>query len=384
MADEHVPSSDADLKKTPLWEEHGALGARMVPFAGWDMPVQYTGIVDEHRATRTSAGVFDVSHMGEVRVWGFGAFDFLQRVLSNDLHRIDELGAGQYTLLLDEDGGIIDDLIVYHTGDLEYLLIVNAGNREADVAWLQERAPEDLEVVDESDRTGLIALQGPKALDIVEELASDEFSMPPRFHIAAAYLDTVPALVARTGYTGEDGVEIVARASDLPALWRALLSFTEVTPVGLGARDTLRLEMGYPLHGSDIDRTTDPVSAGLGWAVGKDKGDFTGKAAVDRVREVGPTNRLVAMRVADGIPRPGMPVLRDGREVGKVASGTFSPTLSTGIATAWLPAEFAAPGTELQVVARRKTLPALVEKPPFVKDTSLSARPAPTSTGKGE
>lgn len=361
------------LKRTPLHDEHVVLGARMVPFAGWEMPVQYAGIIEEHRAVRSSAGIFDVSHMAEFRVFGFGAFDFLQRMLTNDLSRISELTHAQYTLMLDENGHIIDDLIVYHTGDLEYLIIANASNAATDFAWLTQHAPDDVELVDESDRTALVAVQGPEAIRIVSELAGADWEPPARFTIREASLDTMPALVARTGYTGEDGVEIVCRAADAPVLWRALLSFPEVTPAGLGARDTLRLEMGYPLYGNDMDRTIDPISAGLGWVVPKDKLGYMGADAVAAVRQTGPTVKLTAFTVPGAIPRPGMSVLHAGAVVGKVASGTFSPTLETGIATAYVPSELAVPGTALSVEIRKKTVPATVVKPPFVSKTSLSA-----------
>jgi len=361
------------LKRTPLYDEHIALGARMVPFAGWEMPVQYAGIIEEHNAVRTSAGVFDVCHMAEFRIFGFGAFDFLQGLLTNDLNRIAELGQAQYTLLLDDDGHIIDDLIVYHTGDLEYLIIANASNHATDFAWITDHAPEDLEIVDESDRSALIALQGPQAVRIATELAGQGWEPPARFTVREAALDTLPALVARTGYTGEDGVEIVCRTADAPALWRAILSFPEVTPAGLGARDTLRLEMGYPLYGNDMDRTIDPISAGLGWVCPKAKTDYIGAEAVAAVRESGPSVKLTGMTVPGAIPRPGMVVLHEGVEVGKVASGTFSPTLQTGIATVYLPVALTAPGTPLEVVIRKKTVAAVVAKPPFVPSTSLSA-----------
>lgn len=378
-----------DLKRTALYEEHLALGARMVPFAGWEMPVQYQGIIDEHNAVRTSAGVFDVGHMAEFRVFGFGAFDFLQGLLTNDLGRIAEIGSAQYTLMCDEDGGIIDDLIVYHTGDLEYLVIANAGNHETDWDWMNAHAPAGVtitntadgaqpapgvvELVDESDRTALIALQGPKALSILSELAQDGFVAPKRFHVAEAVLDGTPVLIARTGYTGEDGVEILCHVSQAAGIWRALLSFPEVTPCGLGARDTLRLEMGYPLHGNDIDRGVDPISAGLGWVVPRDKTGYVGFDAISRIREAGPERKLVGLTVEGAIPRHGFSVLHDDTEVGKVASGTFSPTLQTGIATAYLPAALAEPGTVVQVEIRKKVADAIVTKAPFVKQTSLSA-----------
>ncbi len=365
---------DDALKRTPLYDEHLALGARMVPYAGFSMPVQYAGIVEEHRAVRTSAGVFDVSHMAEFRVFGFGAFDFLQTMFTNDLSKIADIGHAQYTLMLDEDGGIIDDLIVYHSGDIEYLIIANASNREADFAWLSDHAPADLELVDESDRTALIAVQGPKAVGIIEELAGGSWKAPARFTMGEALIDNaIPVLVARTGYTGEDGVELLCRNSDAPALWRVLLSFPEVTPAGLGARDTLRLEMGYHLYGNDMDRTVDPISAGLGWVVPAAKTGFIGQEAVARVRAQGPATKLVHLTVDGAIPRHEFPVLHEGVEVGKVASGTFSPTLETGIATAYVPSSLAEPGTRLEVTVRKKTASAQVVKAPFVKSTSLSS-----------
>jgi aminomethyltransferase len=360
------------LRRTPLYEEHVALGARMVPFAGWEMPVQYEGIIDEHKAVRARAGIFDVCHMAEFRVFGFHALDALQHLVASDLHRIDELSAAQYTVMLDETGGVIDDLIVYHTGELEYLVIANAGNHDVDVEWMRAHLPADVEFVDESDRTGLIALQGPEAVRVISELAGQE--PPSRFHIAEAMLDgSIPVLLGRTGYTGEDGVEIVCAASDTVAVWRLLLSFPEVAPCGLGARDTLRLEMGYPLHGSDMDRSTDPISAGLSWVVSAKKGDYIGREAVERVRAAGPSKRLVGLAVLKGVPRHGYPVLHEGSEVGTVASGTFSPTLGHGIATAYVPVALAEPGTGLEVSIRGKTVKGVVTRPPFVTRTSLSS-----------
>lgn len=361
------------LRRTPLAGEHIALGARMVDFAGWEMPVQYTGIIDEHTAVRTSAGVFDVCHMAEFRFWGLEAKAALQHIVTNDLDRIDELGAALYTVMCDEDGGIIDDLIVYHTGDLEYLIIANAANREVDWDWITGHLPAGVEASDESDRTALIALQGPKALGVVAELAPAGYRPPDRFHIGEATLDGVPVMLARTGYTGEDGVEVLCHASHAVAIWRLLLSFPEVTPCGLGARDTLRLEMAYPLYGSDMDRGVDPISARLGWVVPKDKTGFIGDAAIARVREEGPASTLVCLSVAEGVPRHGFPVLHEGGEVGKVASGTYSPTLGHGIATAYVPSALAAPQTPLSIGIRRKVVPASVVRPPFVTKTSLSA-----------
>ena len=360
-------------RRTPLYEEHLALGARMVDFAGWMMPVQYSGIIEEHTAVREAVGIFDVSHMGEFRVFGPEAKSALQRIVTNDLARIDDLGTAVYTVMCDEDGGIIDDLIVYHTGDVEYLIVVNAANREVDWDWITSHLPSSVEAADESDRTGLIAVQGPKALQVIAELAGDEWEAPARFALGEAELDGTPVLIARTGYTGEDGVEVFCHSSQASAIWRLLLSFGEVTPCGLGARDTLRLEMGYALYGSDMDRGVDPISAGLGWVVPKTKSGYIGEDAVSRIRESGPALKLVGLTVGEGVPRHGYPVLHGGAEVGKVASGTFSPTLGHGIATAYVPAALAGEGTELDIGIRRKVVPAVVTRPPFVKETSLSA-----------
>jgi len=369
---EHTPDG-GPLQRTPLYEEHLALGARMVPFAGFEMPVQYAGIIDEHKAVRRSAGAFDICHMAEFRVFGFDAFDALQRIVTNDLHKIDELGSAVYTVMCTPDGTIIDDLIVYHTGDVEYLIIANASNREADARWIQKHLPETVEFVDESDRTALIALQGPEAVRIITDLAGAE--PPARFHVGEARLDEqVPVILARTGYTGEDGVEILCHSTHAVAVWRLLMSFPEVTPCGLGARDTLRLEMGYALYGSDIDSETDPLSAGLGWVVSLAKGEFIGRDRLVRIKADGPSRKLVGIAVADGVPRHGYPVLHDGAVVGTVASGTFSPTLSRGIATAYVPVELSVPGTALSVEIRRKTVDAEVVKMPFVTGTSLSAK----------
>ncbi|MBN1192108.1 MAG: glycine cleavage system aminomethyltransferase GcvT [Coriobacteriia bacterium] len=360
-------------RRTPLYQEHVSLGARMVDFAGWEMPVQYAGIIEEHNAVRSGVGIFDVSHMGEFRFFGPEAKTGLQRIITNDLEKIDEVGHALYTVMCDEDGGIIDDLIVYHSGDVEYLVIANAGNRETDWSWITSRLPEGVEAADESDRTALIAVQGPAALGVIAELAGGDWTAPDRFAIGEATLNGIGALVARTGYTGEDGVELLCHESQAIAMWRLLLSFPEVTPCGLGARDTLRLEMGYPLYGSDMDRGVDPISAGLGWVVPKAKRDYIGAAAISRIRESGPSDRLVGLTVSEGVPRHGYTVLREGAAVGKVASGTFSPTLGHGIATAYVPSAMAEEGTGLEIEIRRQVVPAVVTRPPFVKETSLSA-----------
>src|SRR5437899_9203922 len=298
------------LLRTPLYDRHVAAGARMVPFAGWEMPVQYEGVIQEHRAVRPGARVFAVSRMGELDVEGPRAHDLLQRLLSNDLDKLEPRRA-QYTLLTNERGGIIDDLIAYRLGAHRYLLIVNASNREADFAWLKEREVSGSDVRDVSDEYGLLAVQGPTAI------AKLGLPPAPAFTFAEAEIDGMPVMVNRTGYTGEDGCELLCMAEDAAALWDVVLA-RGVVPCGLGARDTLRLEACYPLHGNDISEYTDPISAGLGWtcALGK---EFSGVAALRRIKEHGPERKLVAFVMEEkAIPRHGMPIEGGG----EVTSGT--------------------------------------------------------------
>jgi aminomethyltransferase len=343
------------LLRTPLHERHVAAGARMVPFAGWDMPVQYEGVIQEHRAVRTDAGVFDVSHMGEIEVEGPRAHDLLQSLLSNDLDRIG-VGAAQYTLLTNEHGGIIDDLIVYRLDEFRYLLIVNAANREADYEWLKNREHRGSDVRDVSDEYALLAVQGPRAIE--------RLGLPPAksFTFEMADIDGIEVMVNRTGYTGEDGCELMAMADDAVALWDAVLA-RGVVPCGLGARDTLRLEVCFPLHGNDITPDTDPISAGLSWACALDT-DFTGVGELRRVKEEGPVRKLVAFVMSErAIPRQGMPIEGGG----EVTSGTHSPMLDHGIGLGYVPAELAEPGTELTIDVRGRPRRAEVVKKPIYK-----------------
>jgi aminomethyltransferase len=343
------------LLRTPLHERHVAAGARMVPFAGWDMPVQYEGVIQEHRAVRTDAGVFDVSHMGEIEVEGPRAHDLLQSLLSNDLDRIG-VGAAQYTLLTNEHGGIIDDLIVYRLDEFRHLLIVNAANREADYEWLKNREHRGSDVRDVSDEYALLAVQGPRAIE--------RLGLPPAksFTFEMADIDGIEVMVNRTGYTGEDGCELMAMADDAVALWDAVLA-RGVVPCGLGARDTLRLEVCFPLHGNDITPDTDPISAGLGWACALHS-DFTGVGELRRVKEEGPVRKLVAFVMSErAIPRQGMPIEGGG----EVTSGTHSPMLDHGIGLGYVPAELADPGTELTIDVRGRPRRAEVVKKPIYK-----------------
>jgi aminomethyltransferase len=349
------------LLRTPLYDRHVALGARLVPFAGWEMPVQYDGVIPEHRAVRSDSGVFDVSHMGELEVEGPRAHELLQSLLSNDLDRL-EPGQAQYTLLTDESGGIIDDLIAYRLEPHRYLLIVNAANRETDFGWLKDHEIRGSDVRDISDEYALLAVQGPRSL---ERLSLDE---APAFTFAEGDIDGVNCMVNRTGYTGETGVELMVSADDAGELWDRVVA-RGAKPAGLGARDTLRLEVCYPLHGNDIGRDTDAISAGLGWVCALDK-EFSGVEELRRIKAVGPVRRLVAFVMEErAIPRQGM-LIEGG---GEVTSGSHSPMLDRGIGMGYVPAGQAQPGTELVVDVRGRPRRArVVRKPIYKKEDSPS------------
>jgi aminomethyltransferase len=343
------------LLRTPLYERHRALGARMVPFAGWEMPVQYGGVIPEHRAVREDCGVFDVSHMGELEVEGPQARALLQSLLSNDLDRV-EVGGAQYTLLTNEQGGIVDDLIVYRLEGGRYLLVVNASNRDADYGWVKDRERPGSDVRDVSDRYALLAVQGPRSL---ERLGLGE---APAFTFEMGEIDGIECMVNRTGYTGETGVELMAMAEDAENLWEAVLA-RGAAPCGLGARDTLRLEVCYPLHGNDIGPDTDAISAGLGWVCALDK-DFSGVEELRRIKAEGPSRRLVAFVMQDaGIPRQGMAIV----EGGEVTSGSHSPMLDRGIGLGYVAVEHAAPGSTLTIDIRGRERRAEVVPKPIYK-----------------
>jgi aminomethyltransferase len=348
---------ETTLRRTPLHDRHVEAGARLVPFAGFEMPVQYAGVIEEHRAVRGDCGVFDVSHMGELHVDGPTAQAFLQAMLSNDVDRVAD-GRAQYTLLTNERGGIVDDLIVYRLAHGSFLLVVNASNRAAAYAWLKEREPRGAEVRDASDEYGLLAVQGPRSL---ERLGLAE---APAFTHAMGELDGIEVMVCRTGYTGEKGVEICCAAEDAPALWDAVLARGAV-PCGLGARDTLRLEVCYPLHGNDITQETDAISAGLGWACALDT-VFTGVELLRRIKADGPERKLVPFVMEErAIPRHGMAIEGGGA----VTSGTHSPMLDVGIGLGYVPAAAAMPGAELVIDVRGKPRRArIVEKPIYRKE----------------
>jgi aminomethyltransferase len=343
------------LQRTPLHDRHVALGARMVPFAGWDMPVQYEGVIPEVRAVRTDSGVFDVSHMGEFEVEGPRATELLQATLSNDLGRIGP-GEAQYTLLTNERGGILDDLIVYRLEEFRYLLVVNAANREVDFRWLKEREIPGSDIRNVSDDYALLAVQGPRA---IERLGLPEAR---QFTFAEGEIDGIQCMVNRTGYTGEDGCELLTMSEDGPALWDRVLA-RGATPCGLGARDTLRLEVCYPLHGNDITPDTDAISAGLGWCCALDK-EFSGANELREIKARGPERKLVPFVMEEkAVPRQGMAIEGGG----EVTSGTHSPMLDRGIGLGYVAAAAGAPGTDLFVDVRGRSRRARVVKRPIYK-----------------
>ncbi|HYJ78957.1 MAG TPA: glycine cleavage system aminomethyltransferase GcvT [Longimicrobiaceae bacterium] len=357
------------LQHTPLHAEHLRLGGKMVPFAGYEMPVHYpAGITAEHQAVRTAAGLFDVSHMGEFEVRGAGALDFVQHVTTNDAARL-EVGQAQYSTLPNEQGRLLDDLLVYRFAD-RYMLVVNGSNREKDFAWVSQFAGRfGAELRDRTDDIALLALQGPRAEEILARLTDQDLPAIRYYRFAEGVVDGVPAVISRTGYTGEDGFELYVPAADAAGLWRRLLEVGAadgLTAAGLGSRDSLRLEMGMALYGNDLDEGRTPLEAGLGWVVKLDKGDFVGRDALARQKEEGVATRLVGFRLRErGFPRHGYAVTVDGHPAGEVTSGTLSPTLGVGIGMAYVPAAAAKPGTELGIVIRDRAVPAEVVKPPF-------------------
>src|SRR4051794_33973214 len=351
------------LRRTPLYERHEAAGARLVPFAGWEMPVQYEGIRQEHVNVRTNAGLFDVSHMGEIETSGPQAEAFLQRILSNDVTKI-AVGGAQYSVLCREDGGVLDDLFTYRLAEDRFLTVTNASNHGKDLAWLRAHAASfEVELVDRLDDFAMLAVQGPAARALLAPLADG--LLPARFRTAELRVAGVPALVCGTGYTGEDGAEILCAPADAGAIWDALLA-AGAAPAGLAARDTLRLEACFHLYGNDLMESRGPIEAGLGWCCKEDTG-FIGSDAVRAVREAGPAEKLVPFRIdGQGIARQGNALLAAGGDepAGVVTSGTLSPMLGVGIGMGYVRSDLTAPGTRLDVDVRGKRRAALVAEKP--------------------
>jgi aminomethyltransferase len=369
-------ASGGALRETALRHRHEELGARLIPFAGWLMPVQYSGVIDEHRTVRSAAGLFDLGHMGQVRVTGTDALPYLQLVTTNDASVL-EPGDAQYSLLPNEHGGVIDDIIVYRLPDEPgYLVVVNAANHAKDVAWMQQQRsarPElEVDVEDVSDSLGMIAIQGPATPEIVAGLTETDLSGLEPFHNRRATVAGLPVLVARTGYTGEDGFEFYVPQEQTAALWDALLAAGAargLKPIGLGARDTLRLEARMPLYGNELADDISPIEAGLGWAVKLDKGSFIGREAIAAVKESGPSRRTVGFQLLEraGSARHGYPVERGGRRVGVVTSGAHSPTLGAEVGLALVDADVAGVGKPLEIVIRGRPVRAEQVKLPFYR-----------------
>jgi aminomethyltransferase len=363
------------LKLTPLNDEHVALGGKMVPFAGYSMPVQYpTGITTEHRAVREACGLFDVSHMGEFIVRGPDALALVQHISVNDASKI-EVGQAQYSAMCLETGCVIDDLIIYRFAD-RYMLVVNAANLAKDWAWVTKHAAAfDVDVEDVSDRTALLALQGPKAREVLRPLANLDVDDVHYYRFLEGEVAGIPAVISGTGYTGEDGFELYVSADRAVELWRALLeagSGAGLIPAGLGARDSLRLEVGYALYGNDLDEEHTTLESGLGWVTKLDTGDFVGRAALAAQKESGVDRRLVGLRLTGkGFPRPGYDIVSGGEVVGRVTSGTVSPTLGYGVALAYVPSELSKADTVVEIDARGRLVEAVVQRPPFYTEGSI-------------
>jgi aminomethyltransferase len=357
------------LKGTPFQRYHGNMGAKMVDFAGWLMPIQYSGILSEHHAVRTGAGLFDVAHMGRLEIRGRGGVPFVQYLTTNDVSRL-KPGMVQYSTICNDPGGILDDVTVYRY-DEHLMIVVNASNTGKIISWIRNHMQDGVEFVDRTKEMAQLAVQGPGSQAILQRLASFDLEEIPFYHFKVGLLSGTECTVSRTGYTGEDGFEIYLPAESADEIWTAIMSTNGVTPCGLGARDLLRLEVFYCLYGNDIDETTTPLEAGLNWVVKFDKGDFIGRGSLLGQRKEGLKRRLAGFILRDkGIPRHGYPVVTNGSVVSKVASGAFSPSLRVGIGTAYLPTEIAEEGTTIEIDIRGRKALAEVVKPPFYKDGS--------------
>jgi len=387
--------SEAAQKKTPLYDEHVKRGAKMIPFGNWIMPVQYTSILDEHQAVRKNVGMFDISHMGQLIAEGKGAGPWLNEMLTNNIDKL-TVGTGQYTFLLNDKGGIIDDLIVYRIGDQKFLLVVNASRTDEDFAWLDRHrlvgqvsnlplaevrkletcATKDIDLTNRSADFGGVAIQGPKVTelftDLLENARPARTELPPRNAIVDLTIEGMPVSIARTGYTGEDGVEVFFRAIDATKFWNLVLEKGQrfgIKPCGLGARDTLRLEMCYPLNGSDLSPERNPIEAGLGFFVDLTKSKFIGRDVLLKVKESGPGQKLVPFRM-DGKgppPRPHYSVFSNGGCIGEVTSGTLSPSLNYGVGMAYINAPHSKIGSKIEIEIRLQKFPATIEKKPLYK-----------------
>jgi aminomethyltransferase len=373
QADHPAEAATPRLRRTPLFELHRELGARLVEFGGWEMPVQYSGILDEHRAVRERAGLFDVSHMGEFRAEGPGALDFLQALVPNNVARLD-VHQALYTQICRPDGGTLDDLLIYRLGEARYMIVVNAGTMEKDWAWFTAHAQgrDGLALTNISAETALLAEQGPLAERILQPLTETPLDQIAYYHCQPGEVAGIACLLSRTGYTGEDGFELYAPAESAADLWRAVMAAGQpqgLLPAGLGARDTLRLEAGYCLYDHELTEEITPLEAGLAWTIKLGKGaDFIGREALAREKADGLRRTLVGIELRErGVPRGGYPILRDGQPIGALTSGTMSPTLGRPIGMGYVPPEHAVLGTALAVEIRGKPIAAEIVPMPFYK-----------------
>lgn len=356
------------MKRTPLYAEHVALGARMVEFAGWEMPIQYKGIIEEHDAVRNKVGIFDVSHMGEIEISGTKAFEFCQTIACNDVSKL-KPGKIQYSAILNEQGGVIDDCTLYQLADQHYLFVVNASRKDQVLEWFKKHQTSGVDITDLSDDYGLLAIQGKKSQSILSQVLGRELDSLKYYEFLIAQFDGNVLIVSRTGYSGEDGFELYVPTGKTVALWKALMDEGKqygIEAIGLGARDTLRLEMGYLLYGQDMNEQVSALQAGLSWIIKFDKGNFVGKAALQNEKQKGVQKRIRAFVMEEKqIPRSHYEILKNGKQIGEVTSGTFSPTLKKGIALGLMDSSIEI-GDEIEVQVRKNLAKAKVVKPPFV------------------
>ena len=367
-----MASNPADLRRTPLFQEHVKLGARMIEFGGWTMPVFYAGIMTEHQAVRNRVGMFDISHMGQLEVSGTAATKWLNTLLTNNLQKL-SVGEGQYTLILNERGGVIDDLIVYRRTEAGYLMVVNAARIDQDYAWLESHSIAEIELVNDSQEYAAVAVQGPLSTELFKSVGR----LPPRNHLDSFKIAGTDVLLARTGYTGEDGFEVFCPATAATAVWERFLELggpLGIQPCGLGARDTLRLEACYPLNGADLSESRTPLEAGLGYFVDLEKTSFVGRETLLAQKKHGLEQRLVALKVHDKSPpvRPHYGLFAAERQIGELTSGTLSPSLGVGIGLGYVETAFAGPGQEIEIDVRGRKFPATVEKKPLYRKHASS------------
>ena len=373
------------MKRTPFYEFHKNAGAKIVPFAGYEMPVLYAGIMEEHKAVRNAVGVFDVSHMGEFYVKGIHALSFLQSITVNDVSKLTP-GKAQYSAMCFDDGGIVDDLLIYMLAENSYMIVVNASNIEKDWEWMKKHCPPDVTFENKSDETALLAIQGPKSLATMsrfldsvstgllkteQKLTSANLSTIPYYNFVQGSVAGIEMIISRTGYTGELGFEIYFNIAHAEKIWNAIFDAGKefgITPIGLGARDTLRLEMGYCLYGNDIDQTTNPIEANLGWITKLNKGEFVAKSILEKIKSDGPKRKLVGMLLSDkAVPRHGYQLVVNGANVGVVTSGTFSPSLEKGIAMGYVNVPHTEVGSKIAIDVRGKMVEATIVALPFLK-----------------